>query len=110
MGRDGKCAVVYLWPSESNLQKSVLSVHRVGLSDWIQVIGLVDKHLYLLSHILNPDLNTSEKKTKQNIIPHPLKSSDKCMAAKSDSTEMRHSNLAEHSIDGAGTRCLMQAM
>lgn len=30
------------------------------------------------------------------------------MAAKSDSTEMKHSNLAEHSIDGAGTRPLKQ--
>lgn len=51
---------------------------------------------------------TNKQRESHDLFQPPFKGSNKYMAAKSDSTEMKHSNLAEHSIDGAGTRPLKQ--
>ena len=48
------------WKSEDNLQDSVLYSHIVGLENPTQVIGLGDKCLYLLSHLLKPNVRCSQ--------------------------------------------------
>jgi hypothetical protein len=51
-----KCVLYgqYIWHSEDNLQKWVLSFHYVGSRVQTQVVGLASKHLYPLSQLTDP--------------------------------------------------------
>lgn len=48
------------WKSEDSLQDSVIYSHIVGLENPNQVIELSDKCLYLLSHLLGPNIKCSQ--------------------------------------------------
>lgn len=42
--------MVYIWKSENNLHEMVLFFYHAGSREQTQVIMIVSKHLYLLSH------------------------------------------------------------
>lgn len=48
--------IVCKWSSKEKFQESVLSSHRVGPGDRTHVTRLGSKHLYLLSHLTDPNL------------------------------------------------------
>lgn len=41
----------YLWRSEDNRQKSLLSCYRMGLEDEMQIIGFGGQHYYPLNSL-----------------------------------------------------------
>jgi hypothetical protein len=50
------CAMLYMWRSEGNIQKLVLSFHHVGSGDQIQFIRIGGKHCYSQCHLASPQL------------------------------------------------------
>lgn len=46
--------VEHVWRSKGNFQEWVLSFHHVASRDWTQVIRLVGKGFYPLSHLIDP--------------------------------------------------------
>lgn len=45
-------AMAHMWSSQDTFQESLLFFHCVAPRDWVRVIKLGSKHLYLLSHLI----------------------------------------------------------